>query len=44
MVIQTKWMILKYPQKTVMENFKEGDLWEYHGKDGKTSGGTPHFC
>ena len=34
----------KIPQKIVTENFKEEDLWEDHGKDGKTSGGTPHFC
>lgn len=38
-------MILKYhKKKNVTENFKEGDLWEDHSKDGKTSGGTPHFC
>jgi hypothetical protein len=29
-------MILKYHKKIVTENFKEGDLWEDHGKDGKT--------
>jgi hypothetical protein len=33
----------KIPQKNVTENFKEGDLWEDNDKDGKTSGGNPHF-